>query len=101
MRKKAWVGERWHQSLSHCERHRAEIRTFPLGIQAGYPPALDFSKIQERILADDMIKNLLNLVDNPEFFRASPAFKECEAEIKEAGYRKWASTKDPLRMIPG
>lgn len=90
----------WQQSIEYCRRHRAEVGTFPLGIQAGYPATLNSREVAERVLSDKMSKHLIRLVIEAPC--SSAAFKTCSEEISAAlNLGKWRESVGTIRKIPG
>ena len=92
----------WQERIEYCNRHRAETRIFPLGLQAGYPATIDYNQVLERVRSDEMNKVLIRLIESP---CSSASFKSCAAEIDAApNSRKWSSELSPvktIRKIPG
>lgn len=101
-RQRAEGAIQWQERIDYCKRHRAEIRTFPLGLQAGYPATIDFDQVFERVRSDVMNKVLIRLIESP---CSSAAYKSCAAEIAAApNPRKWSDSSSSakyIRKIPG
>lgn len=76
----------WQQTTSYCSQHRAETRTIPLGLTAGFPSTIDFNVLDRRLEEGFVRARLHRIVRRPS---SSKFFLSAERDIAAHGITRW------------
>lgn len=76
----------WRQTISYCTLHKAETHIIPLGQREGFPPTIDFLKVDKRLESGFVAERLRLVAAKPHL---SIFFRRAQRDIEAMGLMRW------------